>query len=906
MQAIPAAVRTLIKSKVMVGADAPAIAMTVEGSPSGGIGDPTWGAWVKARDTAASFGRASFATMTNGKIIAAYARHNTTREIYLSSVDNVAALANVNSLAANEASFAATFPIDAGSLFNQDHQLGRAHVKRLANNTLLLICYDPGYNDKAALCKAYTSSSGNGGDWAETGTVFSVASPAKLGTFNTKLDDAGQIVQLDSGRILFCAGKGNAGTGGYSSYWLMGYHVFYSDDLGATWTDVPVNLSYTNSYDYIPYITSIGVFANCIVMVAGLGVATATYKSRFYYSTDEGATWTALDVFAYDAGLSETSFTLMDGMFCPGDGYNYLCIGFSTGSRIMRVSCDTTLSLTGQAPYERTSGNLWVEYLAAADSGARWSTNLSTVTPNGYNDMIVSYHNTTTDDIFVKVAVREDLPSTPIPFVSANISRELAALAQSASVEIVNCPYSNSLQVGMFSPESGVSPAWAGIILPGVKITLTAGYGANIIKVFEGYLDDLDIGRDARSATMGVQLRDLGSLLLDKCVTNAGARYLVYENQFAETIVADLLAKAGFTTMTLEVTGIKISRILFDRISYGEAIERILTLTGYEFIVDENNAAWFHKPNDRQPETEDTVVLAGTTPVDLLEYPVVTATIEVWSEAGGTGTQYALTTDYTVTQGTYNTPWKVTRVAGGTIGDGATVYVRYVYAAWVFTEGVDLISINYKYSRRDIFGEIVVTGQGEDKVISDDTTILNGTTYSNLDSYPIVTSSIEVWSGAGKTGTQYSVSTDYDVSAGDDTTPWRIKRTGAGIPDGATVYVSYVLDTDVVVTGKYTLSTPASKGVTVDEVLFVDLPELNTNAKCQACADQLGSDMLKKYREVEVQVVGVPWLQIGDCINVRETSTGISEIYRILSMSLILQKNGIFQNLRCYHYGYTP
>jgi len=412
-----------------------------------------------------------------------------------------------------------------------------------------------------------------------------------------------------------------------------------------------------------------------------------------------------------------------------------------------------------------------------------------------------------------------------VPVISINTNRELSALAQTASILIHNCLKSDGSLVGQYSPESGVDSDWNNIILPGSSIEINAGYGSDTIKIFEGEIDDVILTRDAKSATLEIEMRDYGAYLLDQSVTDGANRYITYTNKTVEYIVNDLLTKAGFTSISTESTGMTISEITFDRMTYGEALEELITITGYEININESNEASFHRPNDRQPEEEDTIVLNGTTAEELSQYPIVSDTIEVWSSSGKTGTQYEEDVDYTITEGNDETPWEITRIGGGSIGDGATVYVSYVYAAWVFREGEDLISISYKYSRREIFGEIVVTGE------------------------------------------------DSEGEA---------------------------------VSGKYTTSSPSNYGVSADKVFFVDIRELDTDAKCQATADQLGSDMLKRFREVTAKVIGIPWLQIGDCINVRETSTGISEIYRILSMSIRIRKNGLFQTLKTYHYGYSP
>ena len=291
-----------------------------------------------------------------------------------------------------------------------------------------------------------------------------------------------------------------------------------------------------------------------------------------------------------------------------------------------------------------------------------------------------------------------------------------------------------------------------------------------------------------------------------------------------ETIVKDLCVRAGFAAanITIEPT-YQLLDTTFERMSYGDAIEQMCTLSGFEFIIDEDDKPIFRYPTDRQPEaTDEVVVLTGTTAVSLAKYPIVTASILVYSGLLKTGTLYSSSTDYTIVAGTSSTAWTIARTAGSTIPSGDTVYVTYVYAAWVFKEGEDIFKLNLKISQRDLYGKIIVEGD--------------------------------------------------DCS------------------------------------GSYTTTSPRwdTSTIPADKVLFVLDENLDTDAKCQAIADRLATDMLAHYVECEWAAVAIPWLQVGDCVQIIESSSTISEIYRITNIDYDFDSEGFIMTFKAYHYGYTP
>jgi hypothetical protein len=179
-------------------------------------------------------------------------------------------------------------------------------------------------------------------------------------------------------------------------------------------------------------------------------------------------------------------------------------------------------------------------------------------------------------------------------------------------------------------------------------------------------------------------------------------------------------------------------------------------------------------------------------------------------------------------EGTSATEWTIARVAGGSIPDGGTVFVTFVYAAWVFREGEDIISLDYTISGRNLVSKIYVHGMD----------------------------------------------------------------TGG---------------TEIEATADYTSKTYYN--VLAQKVEKMDAPDADTTAKAQKVADRQELLVRARPRICQHNAIAVPWLQIGDTIMIVESSTGISEAYRIISMTLTQEATEGGQTstmqITTYHYGYS-
>lgn len=105
----------------------------------------------------------------------------------------------------------------------------------------------------------------------------------------------------------------------------------------------------------------------------------------------------------------------------------------------------------------------------------------------------------------------------------------------------------------------------------------------------------------------------------------------------------------------------------------------------------------------------------------------------------------------------------------------------------------------------------------------------------------------------------------------------------------------------------YTTPNPASYGVTANKV--DNLPQniyLTTQQQCQEMADRLGKGMLRTFRKAEILGVGVPFLQFGDCIQLTESITTVSEVYRICAIKFSMNNGMLYTTARTYYYDHSP
>jgi len=100
----------------------------------------------------------------------------------------------------------------------------------------------------------------------------------------------------------------------------------------------------------------------------------------------------------------------------------------------------------------------------------------------------------------------------------------------------------------------------------------------------------------------------------------------------------------------------------------------------YNMVTSWFGPQWNGRPGVGHTVTDQAVTMSNTT-AKQLRYGTVSA-VDVWSGAGGTGTHFTATTDYTIDAAAGT----ITRVATGGITDGQVVYVTFTTTQWSAAE----------------------------------------------------------------------------------------------------------------------------------------------------------------------------------------------------------------------------
>lgn len=425
-----------------------------------------------------------------------------------------------------------------------------------------------------------------------------------------------------------------------------------------------------------------------------------------------------------------------------------------------------------------------------------------------------------------------------------SIQREEAADSQRLTFSLPNINPSDPTDAGYYTPYRSSNEfgkainEWYCVLVPSRRVLAKLGYGSNLATVFTGELDDVTMSAQPRDYIISADCRDLACWLIDqqvKLVEEGVTKYYIKyplpegvagywitpggtTKPDAADIVKDLCMRAGFPEedVIVEATGISLAPV-FEKTSYMDAINELCTVSGFEFFVDEDGKARFYFPTGREPSIKDELkVLQSEDWVNLQKEHLVSGSDRVTD--AGSGIVYTREVDYQIDL----EKGRIRRLAGGDIPDFGSVKISYVYAGWVFREGEDIFSLKFGMSRRNIYGTIRVAGKGKEGV---------------------ATAPPAMWDSS------------------------RVQR---------------------------------------DKVLFADNQHLETQEECNECAARLKQDMLPRYTCAEFVAVGNPWLQVGDNIMVVESSTTISEVYKILSISFDMSSDGFTMALKTFHVGYTP
>jgi hypothetical protein len=95
----------------------------------------------------------------------------------------------------------------------------------------------------------------------------------------------------------------------------------------------------------------------------------------------------------------------------------------------------------------------------------------------------------------------------------------------------------------------------------------------------------------------------------------------------------------------------------------------------------------------------------------------------------------------------------------------------------------------------------------------------------------------------------------------------------------------------------------AKYNILPQKIMKIDATEASTVGELAQIANRAIYLMNSRSAVVRFSAVAVPWLQIGDFIQVNETSSRSAGIYRIVNMSLKMDNKSFLMDLECYYYG---
>lgn len=610
MQTISENLKTLLKSKAMVGANAPTARLMLEGV-SGGATSPTETMDKISLSSVAmgaypQYGSGSWVTRPDGKILIGQAYKATSESdavIRLYVTDEESPLYTENNY------IMGLVPILPGITIKGVTDGPKFCIQ---NGKILMFVADAGVRNTQYkhTFKVYISNDGTGTDFTLLQTLYELDMSSASGGAGATLPEP---VILPSGRIILTCRL----TQKADNYWTMPLlRVYRSDDTFATFAYSDIT---TWKYDYSQGTSMRGcAFLSDESELYSFVITDWPGGCYLVYSKDRGETWTQ----AANGGIASSGNVLYGSYLAsPGDGYiYYIRSAYSTMylTQIFRRPDTSPIPKTiDSLDFDRTSepwGTCWGEpYYTIA--GPKIDERIEWVRFSPLGPILITaaagnewYDGGTyaTDGWYVFGALRT-MQSAEIPLKSVKIDREQSALAQRLSAEIPNVNPADPADVGYYALFRGIDVsadknAFFDKIKPGTNVVCQMGYGTELTTVFTGAIDDVEISADT-GFNIKIECRDSAWKLLDTIVASELGYYILYQNQTIEYMVSDLLQKAGIPSadITTEATGISVVEISFAKCSYADAVEKLLDICGYDLICNELGKFALVKPANPDP-----------------------------------------------------------------------------------------------------------------------------------------------------------------------------------------------------------------------------------------------------------------------------------------------------------------
>lgn len=584
MIAIPAAVRTLIKSQIMTGTDRPCQRVTIGGDTSGTLlANPTdWTTWRTFVGDSPARTYGNMVETTDGRAAISYIESDDAYVAFATSVAGV---------------LAGTASFGAGTLIKADVLYGQTSLSVVGGKLRLAISWwDYGYTEYLT-CEYWADSDGNGADFAYVSMISPDLNSEYSGFDGPGIGKTlGPITELTTNVwVVMCP----------ENYYI--YHrqrCCYTTDGGATWnqgastTASLFNVTVTSSISPLKLTTSSFILA----------WQSSSGSERLMHFTANGATCSDVSWgTGWGSGLRNVAFVTV------GDSV-YMASGGDGDTVVLWKLIATTPSTTNIVDYED-----WTQVTTiAVDAGSSDEELNLTLTA----DSLILQHSTATTRIS---GAGTSVTGSLLPVKRITIQDSLGMDAGSATVVIDNTG-------GTWSPESDTSEH-PNILLPNAVITIELGYGTNIVQRFKGYIDRVSPG--AHPAELTIVARDVLKLAVDQTAVNdAGSPVETYAAQSVYSWITAFATRCGLT-YDCEACAIEIDEKTINWESYADIFNFCCDIAGFDYRADAQGTVHFRYATDRQPEAADeAVVLNGTTDVNMVNYPVVTGSVQVWSAAG--------------------------------------------------------------------------------------------------------------------------------------------------------------------------------------------------------------------------------------------------------------------------------
>jgi len=372
---------------------------------------------------------------------------------------------------------------------------------------------------------------------------------------------------------------------------------------------------------------------------------------------------------------------------------------------------------------------------------------------------------------------------TVIPqIIHVNISREETALTQRCSFVVCNVNPDNIGDYGFFNPHRSDTthskPAndWYKILRGGRRIQVLMNYGVdNLVTVFTGVIDTVNMNINPTKATLEIDCRDFGRALCDQIVnsiiTVSGKKFneITYPlgaditavwldsgdtDPTLRDIVKDIIMRAGlddelivnnnvlYHDWLLSETNLE-DDMPWENMTWAECIEKIKTVSGYHFWFDSNSIPHLDYTQKRALNyLNEGVELDDDVYSSLLNPQAYNLVVK----SNNLVTTYVEGVDYIVD---YSTAQLARILPGTSIPDNEVVKVSYDSVDWIFKNGINIMNLPLILSINEMYAGVkVMSGDGlectllfDNRKIDDDGNVTNT-------SYGFSGGSNVMWDGA--------------------------------------------------------------------------------------------------------------------------------------------------------------